>query len=247
MRNVLTIMAIVLVVVAVINFGATLADSARRSGDPASPGYVAQPNTTCLTWPLGMAAGIYLLFQYIFPAGLYYTKREAIADQAQTIQQSGLPIASMVTGGRIGVFNVTGPFLKATLYPGGLIVKPVGLPPVPIPTTTIRSAVYVDSGFNRGIEIKHSSRQVAGPIFLSCSSDSNLWWSLETLVRTGHTLEEQAPAAGNTPEPVARRDAIQPPPSERHSWVGGTAESQRYGKVTQKADQVSKPVSNDDF
>ena len=247
MRNALTILAIVLIVVAVINFGATLADGAQRSGDPASPGFFAQPNTTCLTWPLGMAAGIYLLFQYIFPAGLYYAKREVIANQAQIIQRSGPPVASMVTQGRIGVFNMTGPFLKVVLYPGGLTVKPLGLPAVPIPTATIRSAVYVNSGFSHGIEIKHSSRQVAGPIFLSCSSDSNLWWSLETLVRTGRTLEEQAPAVGHTPEPVARRDAIHTLPSERHSWVGGTPESQRYGKVTQKADQVSNPVSNDDF
>jgi hypothetical protein len=246
MRIALTILATVLIVVAVINFGATLADSARRSGDPASPGVIAQPNTICLTWPLGMAAGIYLLFQYIFPASLYYAKREVIANQAQIIQQSGLPVASMVTQGRIGVFNMTGPFLKVVLYPGGLIVKPLGLPAVPIPTATIRSAVYVNSGFSRGIEIKHNFRQVAGPIFLSCGSDSNLWWSLETLVRTGRTLESQVQAAGNTMEPVARRDEIQPPRPGRTSWVGGTPESQRYGQVTQKADQVSAPVSNDD-
>jgi hypothetical protein len=191
-----------------------------------------------------MAGGIYLLFQYIFPAGLYYAKREVIANQAQIIQQSRPPVASMVTQGRIGVFNMTGPFLKVVLYPGGLIVKPLGLPAVPIPTATIRSAVYVNSGFSRGIEIKHSSRHVAGPIFLSCRSDSDLWWSLETLVRTGRTLESQAQAAANTPAPVAMRDEIQPPPSERNSWVGGTPESQRYGKVTQKADQVSSPLSN---
>ena len=233
MRAILTFVAVALVLLAILDFGRSMVGEAQQGGDSAARGLtVKQLDTTCLTWPLGMVAGVYLMYRFIFTSFVFYGKREAVIEQERAIRQSGSPAASMVSSGRIGAFGARGPLLKTTLYPGGLLVQTPGLPPIPIPLAAIRSAIFKTRP--QGIEIKHSSRLVAGPIFLACAKDEPLWWALETLLRTGQFLDRDGSERPHAEASPSTEGPDRLPSPVARPWVGGTSDSQRYGQ--EKAD-----------
>lgn len=148
-RTLLTYLATVMVVLAPVNFFWFVAESSKLGGD-AGGGYVRDGRyfvgshgkhievsrdqwewsrfRTSTIFPihlLGMVAMGYLLLGELFPALL----RSSIAPgndlAVQEITNSGPELASAACGGQIGSLSASRGLLRATVYPGGVVVRPV--------------------------------------------------------------------------------------------------------------------------
>ena len=118
-----------------------------------------------ITHPLAILSMGYLLFQFVFPSMVYRGNRKKIEEMASTLSKSNL-IAKLTCGRRIGWMNFRGPLLKVELREDGLIIKPLFMARFGIEFSQISNIQVKDQLFNKGIEISHSSPQIAIPIFL---------------------------------------------------------------------------------
>lgn len=214
MRTVAAGLALVLFVLGIANFIWLFAESSALSGDGLNGYekdghyYVMSHGTAtevsredwqhsrlhvlslCITHPLAMAAAAYLLFQIVFPLVLYRASRETLAQTAQLVRQSGPPLATAWSSARIGSLNFRGPLLQIAVYPGGFWLQPLLMAACAIPTAEIR-AVTRRGGLLGGLEISHTSRQIAGPIIVYCDAQSALGQALRTLVGQAPTPSER--------------------------------------------------------
>jgi hypothetical protein len=106
------------------------------------------------------------------------------ADREELIRRSGPSIASSRLGGLVGQFRLTGPLLKVSVYPAGLLVQPMFQR-----THTILATEIVDIATrrvfpSRQVVIRHRGVDVASPLVLSGRRASTLLPALEQLLTT---------------------------------------------------------------
>jgi hypothetical protein len=103
-------------------------------------------------------------------------------DREQLIRRSGPLIASDRLAGLLGQFRLTGPLLKASVYPAGLLVQPIFQR-----THTILASEIVDVATrhvfpSRHVVIRHRSVDLASPLVLSGVRASQLLPAIEQLL-----------------------------------------------------------------
>lgn len=114
--------------------------------------------------PLGLAGTGYLLVTRLFPRGIYLRGANEAGDGADRVRRSGAPLAEARAGGRLGWVDFGGPFLRLSVHPGGLVVKPIWMPAFGIRREDIRAVRRVRSPFGDRIEIEHASPDVRSPL-----------------------------------------------------------------------------------
>jgi hypothetical protein len=158
-----------------------------------------------ITHPLALVGIGYLLVRQSFPpplegAGAAVLNRQRV----QQIEQSGPLIASVRCGGSLGQVRLGWPLLKASVHPGGLLIKPVFMSPRAILAAEV-SRAYIQRSFlsGRPLVIDHVAMGLRSPIKLYLSSASV--FARTVLAR----LEDVTPVANL---PLTRRELNDIPP-----------------------------------
>jgi hypothetical protein len=135
---------------------------------------------------LAMAAAAYLLFQFDFP-GLMKGKitPDAMAERARAIEASGPLLASAKSGGRIGGLGFSGSLLKASVYPGGIVVKPVFMATRTILAPEISSVTPARMFVSQTLEIRHAGVDSRSPLILSVAGDSAIAAAIRSMAGPG--------------------------------------------------------------
>src|SRR5689334_21811040 len=114
MKVVLAVVAVALVVIGFANFFGVL------SGAPGGP----PPASVFITHPLAMLGMAYLLFAVVFPT--FIGRRSPQADERLAeVRASGAELVAERPGGRIGMFQASAGLLAVSVYPGGIVIKPL--------------------------------------------------------------------------------------------------------------------------
>ena len=193
MQRMLTALIVIVVAVGFVNFVAFLIGSQRLGGDALNGYeqdghfYVAGHGNTAEvseaqwrrsrlqafsvlgTFPLALLGLAYLLFRYIFPAQLYRGPRAALAAVVRDVRASGPPLAAVRCSGTLGGLELSGPLVGATVYPGGVVIVPLLMPPFAIGVGDIVAIEFRRNWTAPGCEIAHTSAQIAQPIRLRCA------------------------------------------------------------------------------
>ncbi len=206
MQRALAALIVIVVVVGFANFGAFLIGSRRLGGDALNGYeqnghyYVAGHGNTAavseaqwrqsrfqafsvlITFPLAILGLAYLLLRYIFPAQLYRGPRAAFATAVRDVRASGPPLAAVRCSGTLGGLELSGPLVGATVYPGGVVIVPVLMPPFALNAREIVAIEFRRTWTTPGCEIVHSSAQIAQPIRLRCAETDPIVAALRSLV-----------------------------------------------------------------
>ncbi len=119
-----------------------------------------------IIFPLGFAAGAFLMFRYGFPSSMYREPAEAIAETDASVRASGAPLRRVRCGGQIGSVSFSGQLIRVTRFPAGLEIKPWWCQPFALPLTEIEGVRPYSRLWARGIQIDHRSKQVRSPVIL---------------------------------------------------------------------------------
>jgi len=135
-----------------------------------------------VTHPLAMLGMAYLLFGVVFPAVVGRQGRGQAAEREMLLRASGPELASGKPGGRIGILNMSGGLLDARVFPGGLLLKPVFMPPLAILKTEITD-LRVSKALLGGqyVEITYASPGMTSPTLLYTSPTSDLARAIELM------------------------------------------------------------------
>ena len=115
---------------------------------------------------------VYLLFAQIFPRAIYRAPHGQLVATEQAITQSGHPLISISCVGKVGPIGFSGLTLRATIFPGGIVIKPPFLPSFAVAAHEINAAEFKRQRGDLALEIDHTSPQVASPIRLRCGERS---------------------------------------------------------------------------
>jgi hypothetical protein len=214
LKTIFIILSLLAVIAAFISFFAFLGDSARLHGD-ALNGYISsgryyvsshgvdtevseaawRHNRELGQWmqivfPLGFLGMGYLVLGIVLPYFMFPSNPQDRDASVQEVLSTGQELVSLHgVGGQVGAVHMRGPFITATLYPGGFVVK-TGWRPFAVKANEIRTVVIHRGFMKRGVEIKHRSKLASSPIFLACDPDNAFVVKLVELaerdqVRTG--------------------------------------------------------------
>lgn len=125
-----------------------------------------------VTHPLMLAAIFYLLLSDKFPKMMFRGQSEERERKEREVRMSGTPSVSFSCAGKIGTLRFGGPLLKVTVYSQGIHCKPILMPAFGILASEIQNISMQSSYLRKGVEITHTSSEVANPIFLYCSNNS---------------------------------------------------------------------------
>jgi hypothetical protein len=150
-----------------------------------------------ITHPLALAGMAYLLLQFVFPSMMLgRTSQTATDDRAQLIRSSGPLLTSARTAGRVGQVSFSGPLLEVSVYPAGIVIKPVFMKAHAILANEIRDVVAKRGVFGRRVEIAHTGVDSTTPFVLFGPADS-------LLVRAIEHVAAQPPTPPDDPAQLA--------------------------------------------
>jgi hypothetical protein len=196
------------IVVGFVNFFALLiASETIYRTDPATSDWArVHGASVVLTHPLAMAGMAYLLFRFTFPGMMSgRLTQEASSDRARSIRASGALIAGDRSAAKLGDLNLSGPMLRISVYPGGVVIKPAFMRERTILRTEIRSVTAKHGLLGSKVEIVHAGADVGSPVILTGSPD-------RPIVRAMRAIHAKP---RGTPDVVAPASSIVPR-SERH-------------------------------
>lgn len=210
------IVAFVLIVVGAVNFSWFLAESKRLGGDAlngfvqnghfyvSSHGVTTEVSEEAWRWNyfqgqslpathgLAMLSIAYFLFRYVFPAMMSINTSPARSGERQkvvaAVEGSGVAVATVSCGGRIGSLYFRGPLITARIHPGGISISTLASASRAIKAEQLRQIRYQTSMWNRGVEITHTSSEISGSIFLGgVKADADFGRALSSLVSPERT------------------------------------------------------------
>jgi hypothetical protein len=132
-------------------------------------------------WPLGMAGGGWLLFTEVFPRMVFLRGPGERAAAVKRVLRSGDAVAEGRIGGRLGSLNFGGPMIRVSVHPGGIHLKPFGIPAFAVERDRIRTVERRRILLQRRVEILHDSRDVRSPLLLDAREGTPLLAALEGL------------------------------------------------------------------
>ncbi len=119
--------------------------------------------------PLGLAGIGWLLFAEFLPRVIFLRGAEERAAAVKRVLRSGPAVAEGRIGGRLGWANFGGPMIRVSVHPGGVHLKPFGIPAFAVERERIRAVEERKSRFRPRVEILHESRDVRSPLLLDAA------------------------------------------------------------------------------
>lgn len=201
-RRLLLLPAVLAVVFGFYNFFSFIAETQRLGGD-ALNGYVRDGHyyvsnhgrvreVTPEQWehcrthslsvfashPLAMLGMTYLLFGFVFPALIGRAQADT-PRRVEAVRASGPELASSSCQAKIGAMNIR---VRATVHPGGIVVKPMFIAPRAVLAREMRSVQRKSSFLVRGIALQHTAPDLASPLVLRVGSDGSMEGALRKLM-----------------------------------------------------------------
>jgi len=134
-----------------------------------------------VTHPLGLLGGAILLFGYVFPS---FMGPRPDPGRVRSVVQSGPKIAAVRTGGRLGMVNMTFPLLHVSVHPGGVVLRPLLMDPRAILASEIGDIAFRRMFLAQALEIYNDSPDVPSPVLLYLPKNARVARALMEL-RTG--------------------------------------------------------------
>ncbi|HEX5823950.1 MAG TPA: hypothetical protein VFY18_05750 [Candidatus Limnocylindrales bacterium] len=231
MKSVLPYVAVAAIVVGFINFFWFFAESAALGGDAlngnvraghyfvGSHGSYTEVSEAAWTWsrvhgisvfithPIAIAGMAYVLLRFVFPSMMAGRATGALStERVAAVSNSGSPLASARTGGKVGEVVFSGPMLRISVYPGGIVIKPAFMRERAILASEIRRVVKKSGILGRRVEIEHAGVDSTSPFVISGrATDGELVQAIESIAaKSGATAPEGGePNPGISPPPVA--------------------------------------------
>jgi hypothetical protein len=182
------------------------------------------PDSVQEAFVLGLFGAAFLGTIYII---LFLTNRELVGraapetvpERVRTVRASGPCLAHARPSLRLGETTTRGSGLSVSVYPGGIVLKPMLMPAQAILIDEI-SRAYVDSprGYNE-LVVEHNGLGGPSPIYLFGRGAEELAWQLQNLMEKRAAAGETAVAApAGTPPPLTGNE-----PLLQGTWGQGVA------------------------
>jgi hypothetical protein len=165
-----------------------------------------------ITHPLALAGLAYLLVTQFFPKRMGITGGAARTESVQRVLRSGSAIASARTGGRLGDLRATRPLVLVTVYPAGVVIKPVLMTAFAIPAERIRAVGAIRVLGTSGISIEHDEPDLPSRVWLYLGETDPVARAVRDLAT------RVSPVAPATPSPGGPVDVGRP----ATIWEGGS-------------------------
>ncbi len=122
------------------------------------------------------ASAALLMVRHLFPAlALGPMPLTMVERLVEAIRASGPGLAfDSARGGRVGDVLILTGWIDAEVYPGGLVVKPVGLPHQIVRADEITSVRRVRWKLGSALEVRHTGAGARSPLVLELARDSDL-------------------------------------------------------------------------
>lgn len=128
-----------------------------------------------------------LIFRVILPKQIYRSNAQERIQDSEQLLATGSPLAHMSCGGALGRQPFRGPTINVTVYPGGIMIKPLFMPPAVIFNHEISGIRPWSLILTEGIYIDHQGRSLVTPVSLECSQRHPLRILLTTRTQAGGT------------------------------------------------------------
>lgn len=217
MKTALSYLALTTVIVGVFNFLWFFAEAAALGGDAlngyqrgghyfvASHGTYTEVSQAAWEWsrvhalsvfvthPLAMAGLAYLPFRDLFPNLMAGSAGRGLAvARAHLVRQSGLEVASTRCAGTVGGVRFAGPLLGVSVFPGGILIKPVLLDPCVILASEVRRVTVQRRFIDQRLEIEHAGVGSISPVTLSVPAGSAVTMAIRNLEASPASAAEVA-------------------------------------------------------
>jgi hypothetical protein len=212
-RGVLAVLAIFAILLGMLNFASFVGES-QRLGGSAGNGYELggryfvgnhgrytevsreewersriHGRSIAITHPLMMAAMGFLAFALIIPAFMGQARPDTNS-RVERVRASGPPIASTSCSGRIGMVNVSGPLLRVSAHPLGILVKLLFSPARAVLAHEITGLESGRVFFRHAVTIHHTAPDLQSPIILYVAAGDALERAIRELSTTGASLTD---------------------------------------------------------
>lgn len=132
---------------------------------------------------------VLLLFRVIFPATIYRSDRRQREHDIQAVQATGAPLAQTHCGGRIGLLSFRGPLMRLTVYPGGLLIKPIFMPLVALPAHTMTAIRPRKEFWIESLIIEHRAETLVSPLRFACGPQDQVHQRIVAMGQSAGTLQ----------------------------------------------------------
>jgi hypothetical protein len=109
-----------------------------------------------------------LIFRVMLPMQIYRSSAQERKRDLEQLLATGSPLAHIRCGGALGRQPFSGPTISVSVYPGGIAIKPIFMPPAAIfnhEITRIRPWTLI---LTEGMYIDHQGRSMVTPLSLAC-------------------------------------------------------------------------------
>lgn len=160
-----------------------------------------------ITHPFLLASMAYLLFRFGFPSMIAgRTSQVATNDRARRIRSSGPLLTSGRAAGQVGGVRFSGPLLEVSVFPGGLVIKPVFMNERAILASEIRDVTVKRGIFGQRVEIAHAGVDSTSPFVLFGSGDSALAQAIRDVASVAQPdVADTGPGTTETDEDASER------------------------------------------
>jgi hypothetical protein len=205
LRSALPYLAVAAAVIGFVNFFWFFAESASLGGDAVngyqlgghyfvgSHGTYTEVSRSAWEWsqlhatslvvthPLAMLGMAVLLFGFVFPRALAGAGGTDPAGRTSFVLRSGPEITSTRCAGAIGAVQFSGPLLHVSVYPSGILVKPMFMRRAAILATEIRAVTYERRFLTKMLEVDHSGIDSMPPLRLNVGERSAIATAIKSL------------------------------------------------------------------
>ena len=134
-----------------------------------------------ITHPLSMVAMFYLSIKERSAAMIFSGDKEKREQKEAEVHTSPIIKPTFYCAGKIGMARLNRMTLKVTIHTNGLHFRPSGMTPFGIATSEIVEFMLCKDYLRDGIEIQHTSPEIAKPIILFLDDDSNAFEKMKQM------------------------------------------------------------------
>jgi hypothetical protein len=129
--------------------------------------------TVGVTHLLAMASAGWLLFGSVFPYLMGLRGGSSLSQRERVLQESGPPLVVDFPAGQVGGVRFTVLVVRMQVFPGGVRLKPLFMPPAVILATEITGLeVHPHRLGNTELRIQHSSPDLRSPLLIKSGPES---------------------------------------------------------------------------
>lgn len=135
-----------------------------------------------VTHPLAIAGVAWFAFGIDWPRAIAgrKTSQEKTA-RIELIRSTGPALSTAKSGGSIGRLRLPGPMIKVSVYPGGIVVKPLFMAEHAVLASEIDHVTATRAWTRREVTIEHTGVDMKSPLVLYVKGDSEIFAAIRSV------------------------------------------------------------------